>query len=191
MEPAPIYCSGQSLMATGEVLVAGGNQVWPGDKPGYTSYSGAKLVLTFNPFTETWTKQPDMQRGRWYPTQVELGDGRTIFVSGYGNEAPGNVYNNELEIFTPGSGPSGVGAVTREPSGDRAVTLYPHMFSLPDSNVLLAGAGLVDSAILDTKTFTYRNLSPQSRLRDAGTGTLDAERRICGRGPRCRSAATT
>ena len=171
-EPAPIYCSGQSLLANGEVLVAGGNQVWPGDKPGYTMYSGARIVLTFNPWTESWTKQPNMEKGRWYPTQVELGDGRTILVSGYSDEAPGRVYNTQLEIFTPDGRVSASGWVDRVPSGDRDATLYPHMFSLPNSDVLLAGAGLVDSAILDTDTFTYRELSQQSRLRDAGTGTL-------------------
>jgi hypothetical protein len=46
------------------------------------------------------------------------------------------------------------------------------MFSLPTGDVLLAGAGRPDSAILDTATMTYRDLSPPSQARDAGTGTL-------------------
>jgi hypothetical protein len=170
-EPAPIYCSGQTLMATGEALVAGGNQVWPDDSPLFDSYSGANIVLSFNPWSETWTQHESMEQGRWYPTQVELGDGRTILVSGYNDAPPGEVYNTQLEVFTRGNGPTG--AVDRAPSGDRSVSTYPHMFSLPSSNVLLAGAGLNDAAVLDTSTMAYTNLaSKQSQTRDAGTGTL-------------------
>ena len=31
-------------------------------------WKGLNKVYTFNPWNETWTEQPDMRHGRWYPT---------------------------------------------------------------------------------------------------------------------------
>jgi hypothetical protein len=81
LKPANIWCSGQSLLADGRVLVTGGNLAYKGDdlpddgKGPLPSYAGLDKVYTFNPFNETWTKQPDMAHGRWYPTQTLLPDG--------------------------------------------------------------------------------------------------------------------
>ena len=72
-------------------------------------------AFTFNPWTERWTEQPQMNDGRWYPTQVELADGRTITIGGYGDDAPGKILNLDLEIFKPGSSPSSVGSFSVHP----------------------------------------------------------------------------
>ena len=56
LEPAPLYCSGQSLLPNGEVLITGGN--WPIREQGYTTFAGMKEAWTFNPFNETITQQP-------------------------------------------------------------------------------------------------------------------------------------
>jgi hypothetical protein len=174
LEPAPIYCSGQSLMATGEVLVAGGNRVWPGQSGGtFTNFAGTKQVLTFNPFTETWTPQPTMRFGRWYPTQVELADGRSLIASGYTEKAPGGDYNKEVEIFTPGSGASSVGSVSHPVTADRFLSLYPHLFLLPTGSVLAAGPGIPnESALLNTQTMTWQQLGLPSQQRYRATAVL-------------------
>lgn len=166
LEPTPIYCSGQSFLPNGELLVTGGNQIWPyhaGDA--YDEYSGLNTVLTFDPWRETWKEQPRMHRGRWYPTQVELGDGRTVIASGYTEEAPGAVYNPEVEVFTSGQATGSVGSVVRQPTADRTMSYYPHLHTLPSGNVLLAGPDYLESAILNTQTFTWQNLAPANTTR--------------------------
>ena len=73
-KPYNIWCSGQTLLRDGRVLVAGGNLKY------YTvaspKYRGPTVVLTFNPFNETWTVQepdgsrpvvPDAHRARGRP----------------------------------------------------------------------------------------------------------------------------
>ena len=45
--------------------------------------------------------------------------------------------------------------------------------SLPNSNVLLAGPGLDDSAVLQTTSFTWRELPPPSQTRTGGNAVLD------------------
>ena len=72
LKPANIWCAGQTFTADGRLVVFGGNLASPraGD------YKGLDKVYTFNPFNETWTEQPDMGHGRWYPTGVRMADGR-------------------------------------------------------------------------------------------------------------------
>src|SRR2546421_8881781 len=87
-------------------------------------WAGIRDVWTFNPWDETWTRQPDTARGRWYPTQTELADGRTLIVGGYdesGNATAsgGQIVDPDLEVFTPSPDPHGVGKVHLYPSGER------------------------------------------------------------------------
>ncbi len=73
--PANIWCSGTSFLADGRVLVTGGNL--PVLRLPGAQYAGLNHVYTFNPWTETWTRQPNMAHGRWYPSQMLMPDGRT------------------------------------------------------------------------------------------------------------------
>ena len=174
-DTAPIFCSGLSMLASGEVLVTGGNLVRPdqySDDP-YTIHAGLNRVFTFNPWTRRWTEQPQMNAGRWYPGQVELSDGRTLVLGGYTDQAPGGIFNRDLEVFTPAPQPEGVGSLTLEPSAERTTALYPHLFTLPNSSVLLAGPGQSDSAVLKTATFTWQALPLPSQARTGGNAVLN------------------
>lgn len=119
--PDNVWCGGQTLLANGTVLTIGGTLAYPTT----TSYfKGLNQVYTFNPFNETWTRQPDMRQGRWYPTVTELADGRTLIMSGI-NENGQRTKNTDVEVFTPAADPDGVGRLalvgTRNISG-----YYPH-----------------------------------------------------------------
>jgi hypothetical protein len=145
---APIYCSGQSLMASGEVLVTGGNLLWPSQAEDYETFAGLDRTFTFDPFTETWAEQPRMAHGRWYPSQVLLGDGRTVIAGGYDEDEPGGQFTDDVEIFDPGAAPGDTGSLELLDSAPRFTSLYPHLFSLPGGEVLLGGPGPGDSALL-------------------------------------------
>ena len=105
--PAPLFCSGQSLLADGQLFVAGGNLGNPAALGGSTpNWRGLDRAYTFDPWTLTWREQPRPRHGRWYPSQVELADGRIAILAGYdevGHGAP----NLELEVFTPAAGAAG------------------------------------------------------------------------------------
>ena len=177
---APIYCSGQSFLADGEVLVTGGNLVFPGGvtDPAYSDWAGLNQVFTFNPWTEKWTKQPQMNDGRWYPTQVELADGRTLTIGGYGDDAPGKILNLDLEIFKPGPSPSSMGSFSLHPEVSLPIgMLYPHMFTLPDERVLVAGPLPKHSALIDARDprdpVTWTDLPRLNEMRNGGNAVLD------------------
>ena len=107
-DPANIWCSGMSMLADGRVLVTGGNLEY--DPAGLTDYKGLNAVYTFNPFNETWTEQPTMQHGRWYPGQLRLPDGRVVIQSGYDETGTG-VQNKQIDLFTPSPDMNGVGTL--------------------------------------------------------------------------------
>ncbi len=174
-DTAPIVCSGLSMLPSGEVLVTGGNIVWPDQytDDAYSSFGGLNRVYTFNPWTKTWTEQPQMNAGRWYPGQVELADGRTAILGGFTEEAPGAHLNHDLEVFTAAQQLGGVGSLSLKPSAERTTSLYPHLFTLPDSSVLLAGPGRYDSAVLRTGGFTWTEYPRMSRNRIGGNAVLD------------------
>ena len=168
-EPYNIWCSGATLLANGDVLVAGGNLEYAAT-PTSVGWKGLNVLLTFNPFTETWTKQPNMRHGRWYPTVTRLPDGRAIITSGY-DEGGANAINQDLEVFTPSADPSGVGTLELKPSASRVIDLYPHQYVLPNGKVLMAGPG-ADAALLDTTTWTWTNVPAPPTVRGWGSAVL-------------------
>jgi hypothetical protein len=167
----PIFCSGQTLLANGEVIVAGGNLIYGNTfhDDAYTGFAGLPMIFTFNPWTETWTRQPDMAEGRWYPSQVLLPDGRTVILSGLSAQPPGGVLTNSVEVFNPPATPGGQGTVVSEPSAFRTgLGLYPRTFTFGD-DVIVTGPSKALTATLDTSTFTWdEHLQTMSRTRLAG-----------------------
>ena len=68
--PWDFYCNGFAFLADGRLLVAGGNLQ-------YSPNTGLTTTSIFDPVTESFTQVQDMAHGRWYPTNVALGDGRS------------------------------------------------------------------------------------------------------------------
>lgn len=149
-KPANIFCAGQTLLADGRVLVAGGNKAY--ENSTNKNYAGLERLYTFNPTTETWNEEPRMRQGRWYPTLIRLPDGRVPIISGLDERQTGAV-NRDVELFTPSAtagtdgrltligGHNALGSAGRPPTPG----LYPHMFSMRSGRVLVAGPKPEDS----------------------------------------------
>lgn len=170
-EPAPVYCSGESFLPNGDVLIAGGNLAFPrGSAHGqvYTNYAGLPNVFTFDPWTESWSEQPSLEAGRWYPTQVELADGSTAILGGYTHEAPGAIFNQTLDTFRAPDDPAGQGEVSSVGAAPYGQTLYPRLNLLPDGRVIMSGPTPSDTAILDPNTFDWSNYPNFSDARTGG-----------------------
>lgn len=146
--PENIWCGGQTILADGRVFVSGGNLRYPDPSLSTLgSWQGTLTQYTFNPYTETWARQPDMSRGRWYPTVTQLADNRVVVTSGI-DETGSNAINNDVEIFTPDPHMDGIGRMqlvgTHNASG-----LYPQQFLLPSGKVLEAGPDAESSYTFD------------------------------------------
>ena len=68
-----IFCGGHSVLGNGRVLITGG------DSSLNTGMANASL---YDPVTGTWTFLPNMNAGRWYPTNTVLPNGDVVVISG-------------------------------------------------------------------------------------------------------------
>ena len=170
-KPVNLFCAGASFTQDGRVVVTGGNLAYPSQTTG-GKYAGLDQVYTFDPFSETWVRQPDMNHGRWYPSQLLMPDGRTFIIGGLDERGYGDK-NEDLELFTPSAGPTGVGSIgflgpegvltkggdpTKPPVGD----YYPHLFWMPSGHGMVAGPWTLDTWRFDPPgnpaTLSWENL---------------------------------
>ena len=77
---ANIFCSGHSFLANGTLLVAGGH---------IDNWVGLPSAYIYSPFNGSWTRLPNMNNGRWYPTNTTLPNGDVLVVSGWVNTTEG------------------------------------------------------------------------------------------------------
>lgn len=140
---ANVFCSGHSQLPDGRILQTGGDIE--------NQSIGAKHVNVFDPVTETWEAEPEMQKGRYYPTHVALADGTTLIFGGldfYGQNNP------EVELFIPGAGPRGSDLIQYLVGADKDVSQYPRMHLLPSGKVFMSGT-YEDTYTFDPVTRTW------------------------------------
>ncbi len=118
-----LSCSGHSFLADGRLLVTGG-QIRD-DPP-----QGPKLAHLFNPFTEQWTRIEDMRAGRWYPSNITLGDGRVVTFTGLDEFGRFNPY---IELWDPN------GTNNWELLGQKFLEYYPYLHLLTNGLVFRSG----------------------------------------------------
>jgi hypothetical protein len=68
-----LFCSGYALLADGRLLVVGGH---------VADLDGEKKASIYDPVSGTWTRLPDMNAGRWYPTALTLASGDVLVMGG-------------------------------------------------------------------------------------------------------------
>ncbi|MGA9524684.1 MAG: hypothetical protein WBV82_24715, partial [Myxococcaceae bacterium] len=67
------FCAGHALLADGRLLVSGGH---------IDTNRGLKYASIYDPITDSWTRLPDMNAGRWYPTNTALPNGDMLVIAG-------------------------------------------------------------------------------------------------------------
>jgi plastocyanin len=122
--PVDFFCSGQSFLGDGRLIVAGGTKEYDVNGHGFI---GLDSAYAFDPISEQWTRLQNMTAGgRWYPTLVALGDGRVFTVSGGPDHA---------EIY------SSVVGWTQLPR-QQGWPLYPHLFLMRNGKLFFSGGNV-------------------------------------------------
>jgi hypothetical protein len=111
-----LFCAGHTVLANGNVIAAGGNQV-----PGNGQHNAISI---FNPTNNTWTRGPDMAANRWYPSVTNLANGDALITSG-GPSTP-EVYSSN-------------GTLRKLTGADLGQALYPWMQLAPNGKVVHFG----------------------------------------------------
>jgi hypothetical protein len=114
-----LFCSGHTITADGKLLVVGGH---------IADGRGTKDAHIFDPATEQWTKLPDLNFGRWYPTATVLPNGMTMASSGADEN---HIFIKPVEIWDGSSW-----RVVDVPNG---WGYYPRLFVAPNGKIFYAG----------------------------------------------------
>jgi hypothetical protein len=128
-----IFCTGHAFLPDGRLFVSGGH---------VEDFIGLPNAFIYNPFSNTWTRQPDMNDGRWYPTTTLLSNGDVLVTSG------------QMDLFT---GMNPMPQVWRASTGTwrnlsnalLVMPFYPYMFAAPNGKAFYAGPDQT-SRYLDT-----------------------------------------
>jgi hypothetical protein len=128
--PIDIFCSAQSLLSNGTVLVDGGT-----DDAQYPADSGILNTTLFNPSTNTWSTGPAMTYARWYPSTVEMPNGTILAASGAAQN--GTTIEQALESYNPTTNTWTV--LPTSANIAPPVDLYPLLLVLGNGNVFYAG----------------------------------------------------
>jgi hypothetical protein len=148
-----IFCGGHSLTENGQVFVTGGES---------TIGAGVANASLYDPVAGSWTFLPEMNAGRWYPTNTVLANGDVVVTGG--------------EI-SPLLGVDALPQVWQVASGTwRDLTtaqldlpLYPELFLAPNGTLFLAGPSPL-SEYLNTDGTGSWTLGPTSEAGNRGYG---------------------
>ena len=157
-----IFCAGQTHLADGRVLVAGGYD---------TSSLGAPNATIFDPATGNWASVPNMSYRRWYPTATTLADGRILVTSGA--QSCLTCLADLPEIYNPTTNKWTVLSNARV-----GVPYYPFMYVLPNGKVVDAGANEQSAATrtLDLQSGTWS--APDQVVADGHSSAMYVPGRI-------------
>lgn len=126
-----IFCTGHSFLSDGRVFITGGHV-----QNGW----GLNDASYYDPFANAWTRLPDMNNGRWYPSGTTLANGDQLVTSGSYDT---NYSNNTLpQVWQVGSG-----SWRNLTSAQLGLPLYPRTFLAPNGRVFFATS---TSRYLDT-----------------------------------------
>ena len=127
-----IFCSAQTVLKTGEVLITGGDRTVDGK----LYYSENRTTL-FSPAADAVRTGPTMAYPRWYPTVVTLASGNVLVLGGRQDpRVPATV----PELYTPGVGYRVLpGAASVDAFGTASNWFYPRSFLAPSGRVVVVG----------------------------------------------------
>jgi hypothetical protein len=120
---ANIFCSGHAFLPDGTLLVAGGH---------ISDYVGIPNTSKYDPFSGSWTRLPDMNNGRWYPTNTTLATGDVLVTSGWIDTQTG--VNVEPQVWQ-----TATSSWRNLTAAHLALPFYPFMFVAPNGKVFCAG----------------------------------------------------
>jgi hypothetical protein len=149
-----------ATLANGNILLAGGTLTYDSNTLN-GKFHGAKWAYEADFGTGSIGRRSEMRHGRWYPTCVELPDGKVFVIQGLDEFG---CYNKIVEVYNPSDqswsillDPKGAntysvgycatdfypdaGSPTYGPGTIPSMTLYPRMHLMPNGKIFMVGQG--------------------------------------------------
>ncbi|WP_342374592.1 DUF1929 domain-containing protein [Myxococcus stipitatus] len=158
-----IFCAGHAFMADGRLLVAGGHIM---------DDSGLPYATIFDPFKLTWTRIPNMNAGRWYPTVTTLPNGDMLVIGGAKEDRSKNLIP---QVWQPSKN-----AWRNLSDASLELMYYPWMFVTPQGKTFMAGYWK-PARYLDTNGKGAWSVGPRTSYahsRNAGSAVMYDEGKV-------------
>jgi hypothetical protein len=141
--PDDFFCAGHVQLSDGKVLVLGGNKAYP-NATDNEEYEGLNTSYIFNPVTNAYVQENNLNDGHWYPSATELGNGDIISFGGLNGDGTGGSTTTEYFKYNP-SAPGGTDGqwLNRNlinQAGYQGWGLYPDMVLLQDGSLFYTGS---------------------------------------------------
>lgn len=135
-----LFCSGHSFLPDGRLLVAGGTdtEAPPGE------IWGIRDAHMFDPASKSWKRVQDMAKGRWYPSNVTLPDGRVLSLSGLDETGSLNLL---AEVYDTANGWQIVAT-------DIGLPLYPWVHVMSNGDIFYSGPSQI-TAYFSTSSWSF------------------------------------
>jgi hypothetical protein len=144
--PYELFCAGHTSLADGRVFISGGH---------IADYTGFAHSVIYDASRNTFTSVPDMNEGRWYPTDTVLPNGDVVVVSGDVNS---NTNVDPLPQVFQMSTHSWRNLTTAQLS----LPLYPNMLVAPNGKVFMAGPAPLTRYLDTSGTGTWTNVASKN-----------------------------
>ncbi|MDB5742946.1 MAG: Kelch domain protein [Polaromonas sp.] len=153
-----VFCSAHTYLPDGRMFVAGGH---------ISNFVGLPDAAIFNPANNTWTRQPSMNMGRWYPTATSLPNGDVLIVSGSVDQSIGN---NPL----PQVWQSATGTWRDLTAAQLWLPMYPYMFLAPNGSIFYAGPEVTTRYLNTAGTGAWTDVANRvfNNYRDYGSAVM-------------------
>ena len=127
---------------------------------------GCRLAAIYDAFANSWTRLPNMNAGRWYPTATTLPNGDVLVLSGDIDTTVGR--NNLPQVWEVATGR------WRDLwSAQPWTALYPFMHVAPNGQLIMTGADAITRYLDPSGTGSLRFVADSNfGFRDYGTSVL-------------------
>lgn len=163
-----IFCSGHSFMRDGSILIPGG-EMWPLG----SNFYGLPNASSYDPFTNVWTRLPDMNAGRWYPSTTTMGLGQVLVMTGFID--PIQRENPLPQVWEPGTG-----SWRDLTNALLKIYNYSWVYTTPFGNAIVAGPRQTTRYLNISATGAWTNLATFNfpNVRDYGSSVMYSPYRI-------------
>jgi hypothetical protein len=190
-----IWCCHHVQLPDGNILLAGGTLRYDTDPDNCNGkWHGLASTYVFDVSSNTFIRRRSMAAGRWYPTLVELPDGKVFCVGGYDEYGSFNrlveIYNSSNDTWSikydpsrtgtycvgegqtscPGAGSPCFGGQNNS-TMNLSISLYPRMHLMPSGLIIMCGMQRSVRSF-DPTTGRWQTPGATSVYRDYGTSVL-------------------
>ena len=162
--PADLFCSGQTELADGRVLIVGGY----GESSSKMGISNAEI---FDPSTNTWTVTQKMAYPRWYPSATTLSDGTVLVLGGWKTTSHTNA--GIPEVYDPVAN-----TWTQLTNANNPFETYPFVYQLSNGQIVHVN-GSEYATVTDMLNLSSQSWSTvDSNIEDGGSSVMYMQDKI-------------